>query len=113
MADTASETKTKTYRGNCHCGAYIYDVELPEALTQGDECNCSHCYKRGSAWAMPAFPRFLRGDPKTLTSYSFGRNMFQHKVGERAQEGRWEAGGRDCLYERFRVRVQYVLYAVC
>ena len=81
MAAAAPETKTKTYRGNCHCGAYIYDVELPEALSKGAECNCSTCYKRGAVWAMPGVPRFVKGDPASLTSYTFGRKLLQHKVG--------------------------------
>ena len=82
MATPTPTTETKTYRGNCHCGAYVYEVELPADLKDGkaSECNCSVCYKRGAIWGIPAAPRFLKGDPDTLSSYSFGRMQSQHKV---------------------------------
>lgn len=85
-APVPAPTKTKTYRGNCHCGAYVYDVELAADLEGGNggknasECNCTVCYKKGAIWGMPAAPRFLRGDPDALSTYSFGRRMYEHKV---------------------------------
>ncbi|KAH9891504.1 glutathione-dependent formaldehyde-activating enzyme [Xylariomycetidae sp. FL2044] len=71
----------KTYRGNCHCAAYVYEVKLPCALTRADECNCSVCYKKGVIWAFPAQDdlNFVKGDPATLRNYTFGRNLFKHK----------------------------------
>ncbi|KAI5868532.1 glutathione-dependent formaldehyde-activating enzyme [Durotheca rogersii] len=70
----------KTYRGNCHCAAYIYEVKLPE-ITSLTECNCSMCYKRGGLWALPKPGnfRFVKGDPETLTNYSFAQKSFSHK----------------------------------
>ena len=42
----------KTYRGNCHCAAYIYEFKAPENI-KPSECNCSSCYKKGSYWYVP------------------------------------------------------------
>ncbi len=74
------EAPLKTYRGSCHCGAYIFDVELPEPVKGACECNCSVCYKKGGIWAAPVRPLFVKGDPGTLTSYTFNRKLFNHKV---------------------------------
>lgn len=80
-AESTSQAPLKTYRGSCHCGAYIYDVELPEVIEKATECNCSVCSRRGAILAFPVPPKFLKGDSETLTNYTFGRNVFNHKVG--------------------------------
>lgn len=78
----------KTYRGNCHCAAYVFEVKLPE-LKIAARCNCSVCFKKG---VLYAFPRqgdltFVKGDPSTLTSYTFNRNLLNHKVTRRRPHG--------------------------
>ncbi|KAI1083515.1 glutathione-dependent formaldehyde-activating enzyme [Whalleya microplaca] len=70
----------KTYRGSCHCGAYVYEANLPE-IKEASECNCSICYKRGALWQLTDAKdlRFVKGDPGTLKNYTFGRQQFNHK----------------------------------
>lgn len=80
MADT--EIPTKTYRGNCHCGAFVYEAQLPE-IKSATECNCSICYKKGYLWLMPPPGAFkvVKGSEDDLTAYTFGPGTTLHKVG--------------------------------
>ena len=39
------------YNGNCHCGKYRFELEVPE-ITSGVECSCRQCTKKGYRW-MP------------------------------------------------------------
>ncbi|KAI8633339.1 glutathione-dependent formaldehyde-activating enzyme [Xylariaceae sp. FL1651] len=70
----------KTYRGNCHCAAYVYEFTLPE-ITKAPDCSCSVCYKKAVIWAFPkpSNVRFVKGDPETMTNHTFGRKRFNHK----------------------------------
>lgn len=83
------EAPPKTYRANCHCAAYVYEVMLPEVCT-ASQCNCSVCYKKGALWVFPkpADVKFVKGDPATLTNYTFGKKVFTHKVRHIALQGR-------------------------
>ncbi|KAI1427815.1 glutathione-dependent formaldehyde-activating enzyme [Xylaria sp. FL1777] len=74
------ETNLKTYRANCHCTAFVYEVTLPEIST-ASQCNCSVCYKKGAIWVFPkpTDVRFVKGDPATLANYTFGKGIFTHK----------------------------------
>ncbi|POR35307.1 Glutathione-dependent formaldehyde-activating enzyme [Tolypocladium paradoxum] len=71
----------RTYRGNCHCGAFVYEVELPE-IKSVLECNCSICHKKGYLWVFPAEGRFdiVKGTDDTLTRYTFGPKKLTHRV---------------------------------
>ncbi|KAI0509722.1 glutathione-dependent formaldehyde-activating enzyme [Xylaria bambusicola] len=77
---TDQEAPLKTYRANCHCAAYVYEVTLPEIST-ASQCNCSVCYKKGALWVFPKPEdvKFVKGDPATLTNYTFGKKVFVHK----------------------------------
>jgi hypothetical protein len=33
------------YEGSCHCGAVKFEAD--GELTQANECNCSHCSRKG------------------------------------------------------------------
>jgi hypothetical protein len=71
----------KTYRANCHCGAFVYEVDLPELKTVSD-CTCSICSKKGYIFASPSHPdslRVVKGDEGALTSYTFGAGKIVHK----------------------------------
>ncbi|KAK1828513.1 glutathione-dependent formaldehyde-activating enzyme [Podospora conica] len=68
----------KTYRGNCHCGAFVYEVELPE-IKAVSTCNCSICTKKGYLWVKPSEIKVVKGDEDALTGYTFGSNTFYHK----------------------------------
>lgn len=71
----------KTYRGNCHCAEYVFEVQVPES-SKPKECNCSLCYKRGALWLSPKSENlhFVKGDPSTLANYTFGGKTWNHKV---------------------------------
>ena len=78
MAD-ANQPSIKTYRGNCHCAAFIYEVELPE-IKAVTACNCSICTKKGYLWVKPSEIKVVKGDEDALTDYTFGSKTFHHKV---------------------------------
>ncbi|GAP82470.1 putative glutathione-dependent formaldehyde-activating enzyme [Rosellinia necatrix] len=71
---------SKTYRGNCHCAAFVYEITLPE-IKQASECNCSICYKKAAIWVFPkpSDVKYVKGDPSKLTSYTFHEKKFTHK----------------------------------
>ncbi|RDA88630.1 hypothetical protein CP532_5854 [Ophiocordyceps camponoti-leonardi (nom. inval.)] len=74
--------KLRTYRGNCHCGRYVYEAELPEIKSLYD-CNCSICTKKGYlgvfVGAADGSFRVVKGSDDDLTSYSFGPKNWLHK----------------------------------
>lgn len=80
MATTEGVNELRTYRGNCHCGAFVYEADLPE-IQSVSECNCSICRKKGYLWVFPQ-GRFeiVKGTDDVLTRYSFGSDRFAHKV---------------------------------
>lgn len=81
----AEETKAplKTYRGNCHCGAYIFEAKLPE-VTKIHLCNCSICYKKAAVWAIPGPGdiTWIKGDLQSMKGYTFAKKQFEHKFCE-------------------------------
>ncbi|KAI1268989.1 glutathione-dependent formaldehyde-activating enzyme [Xylariaceae sp. FL1019] len=74
-----TDAPPKTYRAKCHCAAYVYEVILP-SITNPSQCNCSICYKKGAVWVFPkpSDVKFVKGDPKTMTEYTFGKKAFTH-----------------------------------
>ncbi|KAF2967896.1 hypothetical protein GQX73_g5722 [Xylaria multiplex] len=70
----------KTYRGNCHCAAFVYEISLPE-IKQASECNCSICYKKSTIWVFPkpSDVKFVKGDSSALTNYNFNNKQKTHK----------------------------------
>lgn len=81
MAATETEP-LRTYRGNCHCGAFVYEVQVPE-IKSVFECNCSICHKKGYLWVFPGGAgdfRVVKGSDDALTGYSFGPKKLVHKV---------------------------------
>jgi hypothetical protein len=79
MAET--EAPLKTYRGNCHCGAFVYEVTMPEIKKVG-ECDCSICVKKGYIYEFADKNNFkvVKGSEDELTSYTFGPKTMVHKV---------------------------------
>jgi hypothetical protein len=74
-----AEQPPKTYRGNCHCGAFVFEVEAPEITSVGD-CNCSICSKRGYLWLVPKKPLTIVKDEGKLVHYAFGSKQMDHQV---------------------------------
>ena len=71
---------TKTYHGNCHCGAHRFHIELPELEIAGI-CDCGICEKKGYLWAFTKKPDLVidRDDGK-LVEYSSKEHHLIHKV---------------------------------
>lgn len=73
---------SRTYRGNCHCGAVVFEAEIPE-ITCVNECNCSFCVKRGYLLVPRtniSNVQFVKGSIGDLSSYTFGNGVYNHKV---------------------------------
>jgi hypothetical protein len=70
---TTTEGEPRTYRGNCHCGAFVYEAQLPE-IKSALECNCSICHKKGYLWVItePAKFDIVKGTSDTLSRYTVG-----------------------------------------
>lgn len=66
------------HRGECHCGAVVFEVEAPERV-ECAECNCSICAKSGNLHLIVSKSRFklLRGDSE-LTTYTFNTGVAKH-----------------------------------
>lgn len=52
---SATNPPTKKYRGNCHCGAFVFELDVPEIKSVSD-CDCSICHKKGYLWLRPENP---------------------------------------------------------
>lgn len=74
------EGNLKTVRGNCHCGAFVYEARLPE-VTSYTECNCSICHKKGYAYLVPADGQVdvVKGSIDELATYAFNKGGFVHR----------------------------------
>jgi hypothetical protein len=76
-----SSPSLKKYPGNCHCGAFKFQVLLPE-IDSVTECNCSICFKKSYKWIYPLPENFTveKGSLATLSSYTFGKDELMHLV---------------------------------
>ncbi|KAI1115358.1 glutathione-dependent formaldehyde-activating enzyme [Nemania sp. NC0429] len=76
----AEQAPLKTYRGNCHCSAFVYEI-TPGEIKQSFECNCSICYKKAAIWVFPKATdvKFIKGDQWGMTTYTFGSKQYNHK----------------------------------
>ena len=69
--------ETRTYHGQCHCGAVRYTAETD--LSGLMDCNCSRCRRLG--WILKSVPaaRFtLLGGAGSLTPYRFNTDRIEH-----------------------------------
>ncbi|KAM3497044.1 hypothetical protein MY10362_009589, partial [Beauveria mimosiformis] len=81
MTSTDSASALRTYRGNCHCGAFVYEAELPE-ITAASECPCSICRKKGYLFAgtnSKTHFKVVKGSLESLSEYTFGTKALRHK----------------------------------
>ena len=66
-----------THAGGCHCGNIAF--ELDAEITEGYDCNCSMCRKRGGLLAF--FPREalrLKTPLERLGTYRFNTRKLDH-----------------------------------
>src|SRR6267378_2883384 len=68
-----------TKRGNCHCGAVIFEVELQNGLEKLRRCNCSLCRRKGAVMASVPLARLkvIKGADK-LTLYQWNTRTAKH-----------------------------------
>lgn len=78
----------RTYRGNCHCTAFVYEIKVPE-IKAVKQCNCSICHKKGYLWVFPGADdfNFVKGIEDDLTSYAFNDGKINHKVNLKENHG--------------------------
>ncbi|CAK7206349.1 hypothetical protein SEUCBS139899_009138 [Sporothrix eucalyptigena] len=69
-----------TYRANCHCGKFVYEVTFPEPLTKAFVCNCSICTRKAyvHAFEPEGGIKVVKGSIDDLDSYVFG-DKYDHK----------------------------------
>ena len=80
MSELVLAPDLKIYKGNCHCAAFKFSIQIPE-LTSVTECNCSICFKKGYKWIFPSDGSLVVENGKgSLTSYKFGKRQLVHKV---------------------------------
>ena len=68
---------TKTYHGQCHCGAVRYTATT-DLATMGD-CNCSRCRRLG--WVMQSLPSqdfTLESGEANLAIFHFNTETIDH-----------------------------------
>ncbi|KAL6817825.1 Mss4-like protein [Trichoderma sp. SZMC 28015] len=81
MTVTQDQPSRRTYRGNCHCGSFVYEVDLPE-LRSVVECDCSFCSRTGNLYVLTDEEsnfRIVKGTEEKLKSYTFGAGNKIHK----------------------------------
>ena len=66
------------YTGSCHCGAVAFTVDR-EPPTEANNCNCSHCRRKGFLWNfVPATAFTLTTGEDALRSYRFNKRAIDH-----------------------------------
>ena len=66
------------YKGSCHCGDVIFEVEAPERL-EVEECNCSICVKSGLLHLIVPKSKFkLLSSEDKLATYTFNTGIAKH-----------------------------------
>ncbi|MHB2265379.1 GFA family protein [Aliihoeflea sp. PC F10.4] len=65
------------HRGSCHCGKTAFEVD--GEFTEANECNCSHCSRKGYLlWFVPREQLHLETPLETLSTYKFNRHVIDH-----------------------------------
>ncbi|KXJ92241.1 glutathione-dependent formaldehyde-activating enzyme [Microdochium bolleyi] len=70
----------KSYRGNCHCGAFVFEAKHA-VITKANDCNCSYCYKQAFVHARltgESDVKFEKGKLADLAAYQFGTKGVTH-----------------------------------
>lgn len=70
-------SESKTYHGQCHCGAVRYSATTD--LSSVSDCNCSRCRRLG--WVMQSLPAddfTLESGEDNLAVYHFSTETIDH-----------------------------------
>lgn len=66
------------YRGSCHCGNIVFEVE--GELTGAMSCNCSICSRKGTLlWFVPRTSFSLLTPRSNITTYTFNKHLIKHQ----------------------------------
>lgn len=67
------------HRANCHCGAVVLELDLPDGLVDIRRCDCSLCRRRGAIVASVPLSgiRVVQGED-VLRLYQFNTRMARH-----------------------------------
>ena len=65
------------YKGSCHCGSIIFEVDTDLSVIK--QCNCSICKRKYSKMGMAKKEdlKIIKGS-ENLTLYKFGSNVAKH-----------------------------------
>lgn len=75
-----TEVETITYRGNCHCGDFVFETKVPE-IKEAWNCECSICVRKGYLWLEgKSNVKIVKGSLDQLTAYTFGEKKLKHLV---------------------------------
>lgn len=70
-------SETTHVEGGCHCGAVRFEADIDLANT--NECNCSHCAKKGFILTFTPADNFkITSGKDKLTEYRFNKKMIEH-----------------------------------
>jgi len=66
-------------KGQCHCGAVVFEVELENGLSDLRRCNCSLCRRKSAVIASVPLQklRVLQGE-EMLTLYQWNTRIAKH-----------------------------------
>ncbi len=66
------------YKGSCHCGKVVFQVDAPEKL-EVEDCNCSICSKSGFLHLILPLSKFkLLSGQAYLKEYTFNTGVAKH-----------------------------------
>jgi hypothetical protein len=66
------------YKGGCHCGKIVFQVE--GELKGAMACNCSMCSRKGSLmWFVPRDKMQLLTPEEKLGTYTFNKHVIKHR----------------------------------
>jgi hypothetical protein len=68
-----------THTASCHCGAVVFELDLPDGIVDPRRCDCSMCRRRGTVVASVPLSaiRIIRGE-EALKLYQFNTNTAKH-----------------------------------
>ena len=66
------------YKGSCHCGKVVFEVEGELDGTMA--CNCSMCSRKGSLlWFVPRDQFRLLTSEAEIGTYTFNKHVIKHR----------------------------------
>lgn len=105
----------QTYRGNCHCGDYRFELTVPP-ITTATACTCLACKKGGYLWLAPPANSFreVRNAGKLI---EFESPALVHKVSrvdsERLGDCGAEVANEEGIPEMYIKQNKLVLRKMC